>query len=365
MQKQVWASDMILFFIFFSFGECPVFDLIPVGATEITSPSYPGVYPDMLNCTWTVYSSSGNKLKAVIKDFVTEDTRDCIWDCLSIYDGPHLSSRLLDSSSVLPTSEEKIDPFTVLGPATRTEELGEPHEMPKVCESSEAALLSSSWLASLQYEGHRFCGGVLIDEKWVLTAARCNFSAQMDEVVLGKIHVLPNVKSNSPVLVKAVHTHHNFSGFPSTNDLALLELQEPIKPGDSAAVACLAGSGEEVSPDARCLTAGWGERGAGGEEEQGSRLQQVEVSLLSYEACVSYWGQNIEETNICARSAGAAFCMGDSGWPLICGTHGHYKLVGIASWASDNCNPESPTVYTKVSAYRDWISSVTNQKKMT
>lgn len=57
------------------------------------------------------------------------------------------------------------------------------------------------------------------------------FSVQMDEVVLGKIHVLPNVKSNSPVLVKAVHTHHNFSGFPSTNDLALLELQEPIKPG--------------------------------------------------------------------------------------------------------------------------------------
>ncbi|XP_032061786.1 chymotrypsin-like protease CTRL-1 [Aythya fuligula] len=98
------------------------------------------------------------------------------------------------------------------------------------------------------------------------------------------------------------------------------------------------------------------------EEEQGSRLQQVEVSLLSYEACVSYWGRNIEKTNICARSAGAAFCMGDSGWPLICGTHGHYKLVGIASWASDNCHPESPTVYTKVSAYRDWISSVTNQK---
>lgn len=86
---------MILFFLFFSFGECPVFDLIPVGATEITSPSYPGVYPDMLNCTWTIYSSSGNKLKAVIKDFVTEDARDCVWDCLSIYDGPHLSSRLL------------------------------------------------------------------------------------------------------------------------------------------------------------------------------------------------------------------------------------------------------------------------------
>ncbi|KAM6091985.1 LOW QUALITY PROTEIN: ovochymase-1 [Theristicus caerulescens] len=42
--------------------ECPDFDLIPVGATEITSPNYPGVYPDMLNCTWTIYSTSGDKL---------------------------------------------------------------------------------------------------------------------------------------------------------------------------------------------------------------------------------------------------------------------------------------------------------------
>ncbi|NXK49272.1 CTRB1 protein, partial [Chauna torquata] len=133
----------------------------------------------------------------------------------------------------------------------------------------------------------------------------------------------------------------------------------PSNTGDSAATSCLPGSGEQVGTDARCLTAGWGETGAG-KDEQGAKLQQGEVSLLSDEACVNYWGQNIEKTNVCARAAGAAVCMGYFGWPLICGTRGHYKLVGIASWASDSCRPDSPTVYTKVSAYREWISSVTN-----
>ncbi|NXX53881.1 CTRL protease, partial [Scopus umbretta] len=72
-----------------------------------------------------------------------------------------------------------------------------------------------------------------------------------------------------------------------------------------------------------------------------------------------YWGQNIEETNICGRAAGAAFCMGDSGWPLICVLDEYYKLVGVASWGNDKCHPESPAVHTRVSAYRHWISSVT------
>ncbi|NXU25456.1 CTRA protein, partial [Thalassarche chlororhynchos] len=96
------------------------------------------------------------------------------------------------------------------------------------------------------------------------------------------------------------------------------------------------------------------------EEELAARLQQAEISLLSHEDCANYWGQNIGATNICGRAAGAAFYMGDSRWPLIHVIDGHYKLVGIASWGSDKCHPESPTVYTRVSAYRHWILSVTN-----
>ncbi|XP_065744263.1 ovochymase-1 [Phocoena phocoena] len=82
-------------------GGCPVLDLIPVSSIEITSPNYPNIYPNMLNCTWTFYSMSGNKMKAVIKGFITEESWNCEWDYFNIYDGPDQQSRLLDSESCL------------------------------------------------------------------------------------------------------------------------------------------------------------------------------------------------------------------------------------------------------------------------
>ncbi|ETE66198.1 Ovochymase-2, partial [Ophiophagus hannah] len=78
---------------------CPVLDLIPVGAAEIVSPNYPDIYPNLLNCTWTIYSASGSKLKTVIGDVVIEDAKDCIWDSLSFYDGPDQRSQLLGALS--------------------------------------------------------------------------------------------------------------------------------------------------------------------------------------------------------------------------------------------------------------------------
>lgn len=56
------------------------------------------------------------------------------------------------------------------------------------------------------------------------------------------------------------------------------------------------------------------------------------------------------------------YLQGDSGGPLICKIDERYKLIGVVSWGSDNCDPESPTVYTRISAYRDWISTITNGK---
>ena len=55
----------------------------------------------MLNCTWTFYSMYGNKMKALIKDFIMEESWNCEWDYFNIYDGPDQQSRLLGKLNLL------------------------------------------------------------------------------------------------------------------------------------------------------------------------------------------------------------------------------------------------------------------------
>lgn len=65
--------------------------------------------------------------------------------------------------------------------------------------------------------------------------------------------------------------------------------------------------------------------------------------------------------NHAIRRMNFSFCwlQGDSGGPLQCGEGGQYKLIGIVSWGSSNCHPAAPTVFTRISAYTDWITSIT------
>ncbi|XP_062990604.1 ovochymase-1 [Elgaria multicarinata webbii] len=348
---------------------CPILDLIPVGVAEIVSPNYPDTYPNLMTCTWTFYSASGNKLKGAIRDLVIEETKDCIWDSLSIYDGPDRHSvllgrlcgrkrslRLFSSGSYLTVCFETdgslgAKGFQILfeevnrGPAQRTRngievksqcspgkliasderECGMPMEDPFPMEEmsedtsgEEQGKLevtgghlggptSWPWLVSLQFENKHFCGGLLIGDSWVLAAGHCNVSAEMDKVVLGVTYMLPGAKGSIEARVKAAHLHANFSGFPPHNDLILLELEKPIQTGDTIAAICLPDQDEEVGTDAKCLTAGWGVM-EGGKDELSIKLQQTPMLLLTNEACAKYWGEDLKNTNICGGAVESTPC---------------------------------------------------------
>ncbi|XP_052496568.1 ovochymase-1 [Budorcas taxicolor] len=217
-----------------------------------------------------------------------------------------------------------VDPFLTEGFERNTDTLSAEVGEPRVVGGRAATVMSWPWLVSLQHQGRHYCGGVLIGRQWVLTAAHCNFSTVTDYLVIGRSY-LGNIRNSDLIPVKAVYIHPSFTQFPPNDDLSLLHLEKPVEL----------------------------------EDEFPKTVQQAKVPLISSISCRSYWGLEIKNTNICGGASGSSSCMGDSGGPLQCGEGGQYKLIGIVSWGSSNCHPAAPTVFTRISAYTDWITSIT------
>ena len=88
---------------------------------------------------------------------------------------------------------------------------------------------------------------------------------------------------------------------------------------------------------------------------------QVKVTQISKHECDRLFDST--EKHICVQDAdtppAASSCRGDIGGPMMCGDCGHNVLAGVASILAPNCFPEAPSVYTRVSEYRDWIKEHT------
>ncbi|DAA29457.1 TPA: hypothetical protein BOS_5722 [Bos taurus] len=250
-----------------------------------------------------------------------------------------------------------VDPFLIEGFERNTNILPAEVGEPRVVGGRAAAVMSWPWLVSLQHQGHHYCGGALIGRRWVLTAAHCNFSTVTDYLVIGRSY-LGNIRNSDLIPVKAVYIHPSFTQFPPNDDLSLLHLEKPVELGEFVSTICLPGKDDKINLLSKCLTAGWGITEPH-QDEFPKTVQQAKVPLISSISCRSYWGLEIKNTNICGGASGSSSCMGDSGGPLQCGEGGQYKLIGIVSWGSSNCHPAAPTVFTRISAYTDWITSIT------
>jgi len=215
------------------------------------------------------------------------------------------------------------------------------------------------WQVGLFFDGY-FCGGSIISEKYILTAAHCADGVFKHEVVIGahEIRASDNVKINaySPTV------HPEWDSFSLSNDLAILELDEEIdwaSFGGNARPSCLATSGDYSGQTA--LVSGWG-RPSDSSSSISPVLRKVEAPVMSQRECENYWG-NLNEGVVCIDTTGGkSSCNGDSGGPLsIPGAI--YEQIGIVSFGSAaGCEIGAPAGFTEVTKYIDWISSVTGLK---
>lgn len=230
--------------------------------------------------------------------------------------------------------------------------------LPKIVGGVEASQGEFPYIVSLRAKpyGH-VCGGSLIAQNWVLTAAHCVKGITISEIWVG-VHDQQDTRASEKFTIKPaqIFAHKKYNSSTMDYDYALIRLNK------NSSFSPVAINEVELDLDNNSIvstTAGWGTLTEGGSSPD--LLQKVDVPLVSQSICNapdSYAG-DITDRMICAGlpEGGKDACQGDSGGPLVVKQNGQDYLVGVVSWGYGCARPTLYGVYSKVNAVADWVKT--------
>uniref|UniRef100_A0A8D0ZZQ8 Peptidase S1 domain-containing protein n=1 Tax=Sus scrofa TaxID=9823 RepID=A0A8D0ZZQ8_PIG len=217
----------------------------------------------------------------------------------------------------------------------------------------EAKPHSRPYMAYLQIQdqdNRSRCGGFLIREDFVLTAAHCWGSSI--NVTLGAHNIKKQEETQQVIPVRKAIRHPDYNPKNFSNDIMLLQLERKAKLTKAVKTLSLPGAKARVKPGQVCSVAGWGqvERGI-----YTDTLQEVKLTLQKDQECDSYLPNYYNgNTQLCVgdpKKKQATF-KGDSGGPLVCNN----VAQGIVSYGRKDGTP--PRACTKVSSFLPWIKKI-------
>ncbi len=327
------------------------------------------------NISWQIYNEFGHPIYTS-EEYNGADTSFLSLDAEQNFVLNVQTSNICAADTLLLHLELNGSPVIVVLPENEAGEYSYPFftgtkdNVLKIVGGTNVDIADYPWQIYLKADKY-MCGGIIISNKWILTAAHCTLDENGNSIDASKMEVTAgatnpySATSKHHFDVKRYIRHSDYNDVNYYNDVAVLELNENLNIANADAISLLSVADEQngdINPGVMAIVTGWGKlRGVENpkDEDFPIDLQMVQLPIVSTQTAKTVW-RNASDRFIFAgyERDKEDSCGGDSGGPFVVDVNGEPKLAGVVSWGSEDCSTYG--AYSRITYYLDWIENNTD-----